>query len=212
VRRRFVVVGVLAMVGALLQIAPAIAGSEGSFVAKMNAERTARGLAPLRVYGDLVDDARAQSQRMMADGNLFHNPALGSVTSGWIALGENIGSGASVDAIHAAFMASATHRGNILGDFNYVGVGVAVESADRMWVTVVFMKGADDLLDGGGTTTTTTTTTVPEPVVGTPSAEPVANEVAAATAPSTQTALRRAPVPRHRPIEAAALPLGVHVI
>ncbi len=204
--------GILAMMGALLQIGPAIAGSEGSFVAKMNAERTARGLAPLRVYGDLVDDARAQSQRMMADGNLFHNPALGSVTSGWIALGENIGSGASVDAIHAAFMASATHRGNILGDFNYVGVGVAVESADRMWVTVVFMKGPDDLLGGAETTTaTTTTTTVLEPVVGTPSAEPVTSEVAASPSPA-RAVVRRAPAPTHRPIEADALPLGVHLI
>jgi uncharacterized protein YkwD len=54
-------------------------------------------------------------------------------------------------------MASPAHRGNILGDYNYVGVGVVQESADKMWVTVVFMRGPEDLVGRGKESTTTTT-------------------------------------------------------
>ncbi len=150
--------------------APAFAGTEGRLVARMNAERSARGLAPLRVYGDLVGDARAHSRRMMEEGRLFHNGNLGAVTTGWEALGENVGVGPSVDAIHEAFMASSSHRRNILGDFNYVGVGVVQEAEDKFWVTVIFMKGPADLLDPAPTTTTTTTTTIPPPTTTVPAA------------------------------------------
>jgi hypothetical protein len=102
----------------------------------------------------------------MADrGELFHSSNLGSVTSGWERLGENVGVGPdNVSALHTAFMNSAAHRNNILGDFNYVGVGVTIDAAGFMWVTVIFMKAAAGL-NGGETTTTTptpaTTTTAP---------------------------------------------------
>ncbi|MFQ5553972.1 MAG: CAP domain-containing protein [Acidimicrobiia bacterium] len=130
-----------------LATAPALAASgESSFLSRMNAERTARGLAPVEMYWDLVDDARAHSQRMAAQGSLHHNPSLGGVTGGWMALGENVGVGPEVATVHEAFMDSAGHRRNVLGDFNYVGVGVVVENADKLWVTVVFMKGAPGLV------------------------------------------------------------------
>ena len=42
-------------------------------------------------------------------------------------------------------MASPSHRANILGDYNQVGIGVSVADDGRLWVTVVFMKGPADL-------------------------------------------------------------------
>lgn len=144
--RKVILVGLATAVMFVSMAPAAIAGpGEGSFLASMNAERTARGLAPLEMYWDLRDDARAHSATMQSEDTLRHNPALGSVTSGWITLGENVGVGPDVSTIQSAFMASATHRGNILGDYNYVGVGTA-EANGKLWVTVVFMKGPPGLV------------------------------------------------------------------
>lgn len=170
--RRIIVLAVAVMLMSVGLAVPAVAGPEESFVAMINTERTARGLGPVDVYWDLVDDARAHSQLMSQEQILHHNPDLGKVTSGWISLGENVGVGPSVDTLHQAFMDSAGHRANILGDFNFVGVGVVAEAAEMMWVTVVFMKGPEDLLAPAETTTTTTTTTEAPPPPP-PPAEPV---------------------------------------
>jgi hypothetical protein len=158
---------ILALLAALtvmltgLAVPAAHASAEGSFVAKINAERAAQGLAPVEVYWDLVDDARAHSKEMLAADDLYHNPNLSSVCSNWIGLGENVGVGPSADAIHNAFMRSSGHRANILGDYNYVGVGVA-QGDGELWVTVVFMKGPAGLV----------TPVEPEPPTVEPEPEP----------------------------------------
>ena len=40
-------------------------------------------------------------------------PNLGSVTTGWKALGENVGVGPDVSSLFDAFMGSSAHRSNI---------------------------------------------------------------------------------------------------
>jgi hypothetical protein len=37
-------------------------------------------------------------------------------------------------------MASASHRANLLGDYDYVGIAVVEETSGKLWVTVVFMR------------------------------------------------------------------------
>ncbi len=106
----------------------------------INAERAANGLDPLSGYYDLVDDARSHSITMKDEAFLHHNPDLGSVTTGWYALGENVGVGPDIYSLHDAFMASPGHAANVLGDYNYIGIGVE-EDGSRIWVTVVFMRG-----------------------------------------------------------------------
>jgi hypothetical protein len=83
---------------------------------------------------------------MMNQDHLHHNPNLASVTSGWEALAENVGVGPDVARLHEAFMESDGHRRNILGNYNYVGVGVVRESETKIWVTVVFMRGREGLV------------------------------------------------------------------
>jgi hypothetical protein len=137
---------------------PAHAGAEGDFLSKINASRSAAGLPPVSVHSDLVPDARNHSAEMMAAGQIYHTSNLAGVASGWEALAENVGAGPTVDSLHSAFMNSSGHRANILGDYNYAGVGV-VSDGDVLWVTVIFMrKGATP--EPTTTTTTTTTTTV----------------------------------------------------
>lgn len=156
---------------------PAFAGPEGTLISRINSSRSANGLAPLETYWDLTDDARAHSAAMMDRGEIYHSPSLGSVTGVWHALGENVGVGLDLNAMHDAFMNSSSHRSNILGDYNYVGVGVKTDDAGNSWVTVILMR-ADAGLNGETTTTTqppvTTSTTIPAPVPEPTSAEPAA--------------------------------------
>jgi hypothetical protein len=173
----------------IVSLAPgALAAAEDSLLSKINEERGSRGLPALASHWDLVDDAQAHSQAMMSADNLHHNPNLGSVTTGWLSLGENVGVGPSVSSIHTAFMNSPPHRGNVLGDFTHVGIGAIRESDNRLWITVVFMKASD-----AATTTTSiapaptsttppaTTTGGPPPVTGAPVS------TAAPTRPTTAT-------------------------
>lgn len=186
-RRTATIAVATALVSVSLGVPPAFAGPEGSFVNKINNARAAAGKEPLRVYWDLTDDARKHSKEMAARQELFHNPDLGSVTTGWKALGENVGVGPSVNLLFDAFMGSSAHRANILGNFNYVGVGVTVDDNDVLWVTMVFMLGPDDLLDPPSTTTTTTTqppTTTTRPPSTTTTTRP----------PATTTTTTQAPV------------------
>ncbi len=194
-RRTLALLAMLTVLVAGLAVPAAHASAEGSLVAKINAARAAEGLAPVEVYWDLVDDARAHSQEMAAADSLYHNPALSSVCSNWIGLGENVGVGPSTDAIHNAFMRSSGHRGNILGDYNYVGVGVA-EGSDELWVTVVFMKGP------AGLVTPAEPDPVPEPDPTPPAPEPdpasPAGPIAEAE-PADQPATATAPEPATPP-------------
>ncbi len=158
VRRTLVLAAITAVfVGAFA--VPAVASPAGEFISRINASRSAAGLGPLESYWDLTDDARAHSNRMAEQGQIFHSSSLGSVTSVWQNLGENVGVGLDSAGLHTAFMNSPGHRANILGDFNYVGVGVTVGEDNFMWVTVIFMKAAPGL--NGGETTTTTAPTAP---------------------------------------------------
>ena len=114
--------------------------AELQFVDLINQERSQRGLRPLATNGDLVSGARFQADAIRDAGRLFHNPDLGSVTTGWTKMGENVGYGGTVSGLHVAFMNSPGHRANILDPaYTHVGVGVVVEGS-RIWVAEVFMQ------------------------------------------------------------------------
>lgn len=124
---------------------------EQRLVERMNAERVSRGLAPMAADAVLTEVGRDWSKRMIADGGLKHRPMSDLaklVPDSWQRLGENVGftfkheasETELADRLHAAFMASPGHRDNILGDYNFVGVGVERTPDTAMWVTVNFMK------------------------------------------------------------------------
>jgi len=112
---------------------------QASLVARVleltNFERGKLGLAPLQVSVELQIAAQAYSQ-VLASGDCFEHTcgpvpkvadrdaAAGYV--GWTWLGENIAGGyATPEAVMAGWMASSTHRANILKvEFTEVGVGV----------------------------------------------------------------------------------------
>jgi uncharacterized protein YkwD len=130
--------------------APAqVASAEQQFVDKINAERAAKGVGALSVHVGLVEMARDWTARMERAGGISHRSDLAQVAPPeWQRLGENVGrtaqSGATeaqlVQRLHEAFMNSAGHRANIVGDFNFIGTGVRVGGDGTMWVTINFMK------------------------------------------------------------------------
>jgi hypothetical protein len=113
-------------------------GQEADFLSEINAERRSRGLGTVVASSDLIEVARAWSARMAAEGRIWHDPNITERVDGWTVLGDNVGRGSSVSAIHQAFMESPTHEDVILDPrFNEVGVGVVMEGA-MMYVTEVF--------------------------------------------------------------------------
>jgi hypothetical protein len=190
----WVVLAVAALVLALVPAAPeaahADAGLEAEFVAAVNRERAAAGLPALQVAGDLVAVARRHSVRMADQTHLHHNPNLAGDVSGWQKVGENVGRGPSVSAIHRAFMDSPGHRRNVLdGDWTQVGVGVEVRGS-TIWVTEVFRLPA-------GAAAAPAPAPAPSPTATpSPSSTP-----AAATAPASAD-----PAPEPAPDPAPAVP------
>jgi len=129
--------------------------SEGAFLAKINASRSAAGLGALTVDGGIRSHARNHTQDMINSGGIYHSSSAelqAAGGSGWEKLGENVGRGGDVDSLHTAFMNSPGHKANIVGDYNMVGIGTGT-SDGVLYVTVVFMKK--------GAAAPTTTTTAP---------------------------------------------------
>ncbi len=159
--------------------------TEAGFLAKINASRAANGLAALSVDGGLRSHARKHTQDMIDADKIYHSTGdelKAAAGAGWSKLGENVGRGGTVDSLHKAFMASPGHKANILGDYNYAGIGTA-SSDGVLYVTVVFMK------KGGGPTTTTTTTTAPATTTTTPTPKSTTTTAPKPTTTTTTTTL-----------------------
>lgn len=159
--------GVLVFAGTTA-VAAASPSEEAEFVSLINQSRNAAGLGSLSVHNDLVLGARNHTAEMIAAGTIFHSTSaqLSSVTSGWSVLGENVGKGPNPSVLHRAFMESPSHKANVLGDYDRLGVGVGRDADGKMYVTVIFMKSTN----APATTTTTvapSTTTTTSPVTTT---------------------------------------------
>lgn len=142
--------------------------SEGAFRSLINRERAAQGLGPLSEAGDLLAVARRHSGRMVSRDEVFHNPNLPSEVDGWQLLGENVGTGATVQQIHDALMDSKVHRDVILqARFTEVGVGV-LRVGEALWMTQVFRQPEAEAAPSTTTTAPAVSTPTPPPDAGPP--------------------------------------------
>ena len=137
---------------------------EREYIARINAERVARGLEALTLDPLLVDTARAHS-REMCDRNYFdhHSPSSGLSTPmdryltslreegqgrpDYALVGENIfycsqsSDTYNVAFGHRALMNSPGHRANILEPrFAKIGVGIWHDAQGQVWVTQMFLR------------------------------------------------------------------------
>lgn len=127
--------------GAAAGAAPDPVAAEADFVARINALRAAKGLAPLTVHGELVDLGRRWSTTMADADRIWHNPDLTtSVAADWRKLGENVGVGMSVGKLFDAFVASPSHYENLVEpEFTHVGVGVVIGRDGALFTAHQFM-------------------------------------------------------------------------
>jgi uncharacterized protein YkwD len=120
--------------------------SEAKFFKLINAERTSRGLRPLKQNAYLHNLAREHAARMARDGRIYHNYSglQSSETHRRLGypemLGENVGVGPTTKWLHDEFMGSTRHRANIL-DSRYTGMGIGVVISDgSIWVVEDFVR------------------------------------------------------------------------
>ena len=122
--------------------ARADAGDEARLLSLTNQVRAASGLPALTTDSQLTAVAQAWAAELASRGVISHNPSVRAQVSGWKVLGENVGVGGNVDAIHAGFVASPTHYANLV-DTAYTKVGFGIVRPDaRIFVVEVFMLPA----------------------------------------------------------------------
>ncbi len=142
--RMLLAVIVLSAVPSVEAVAAASTSAEEQLAALVNDERAKRGLHPLSVDTELGDVASHRTDAMVSRSKgcprgLAHAPGFEeAVRAGWIRLGENIACGRSVAALHRALMGSPSHRENILGDFEEIGIGVETDRKGAVWITELF--------------------------------------------------------------------------
>jgi len=181
----------LAVAGSLVHLSPAAGaandpGAESDFIARTNALRSSKGLPTLSVNGTLSAKARAWAEHMAAVGAISHSNLPDGAPSEWHRLGENVGRGPSVDAIHNALVASPEHYANLTDPgFQSIGVGV-VNANGTIFVSEVFMESASQPAPQASSPRAATPSPGPQPVHFAPAAAP-------APPPTTTTTLP--PVP-----------------
>jgi uncharacterized protein YkwD len=130
---------------AVTGVVPTAADASTSDASRLRyATNNARDDHRLRDYGsarDLNAVAHHWAAYMAAHHTLQHNPRLTSQVHGWCSVGENVGVGTTATRVQRAFMASRSHRDNILSrTFRQVGVGTARDASGRLYVDVVFRR------------------------------------------------------------------------
>jgi len=215
---------VLGALVAVLVVLVVVASPVLADVSFINSRRSAAGLAPVSSHSGLASLARSHASAMASEGRLYHSGNLAgrvaSVVAGWQGVGENVGVGASVAEVNAMFMQSATHRANILGNFNLAGVGVVQGGDGRVWVVQVFARAATASAPTPTTAPTTRTATAPR-VTTAPAPSATAERASAprvarsSAARSTAPEVTAAPAPPPPPPAAVAglpAPRGYRVL
>lgn len=188
-----VAVSVVATAVAVLGTVPASAASsdEARLLELTNQVRAANGLSALSINAQVTLVAQRWATTLAERGVLSHNESLPSQVAGWKELGENVGVGGTVDAVHAGFVASPTHRANIVESaFTQVGFGIVRPDA-RIFVVIVYMQPALSATTVAPKSASVPATTAPvSPPVPTtvkpaqPAVAPVVQATAAVPAPA----------------------------
>lgn len=105
-----------------------------------NLTRAQHGLAELVADARLSRVAAAHSERMQDAGTIFHDDRLASRLRGlpWTTADENVGVGPTVERVHEELLASRTHRDNILGSSDRVGMATT-RSGGEVYVVQIFV-------------------------------------------------------------------------
>jgi hypothetical protein len=105
-------------------VTSASASEADTIAALVNQDRASAGLPGL-IHNPAMDSVALQwANQMGAANSMVHNPSYSTqIPSGWSRAGENIAMGQPTPSdMYTAWMNSAGHRANILGDFTDIGI------------------------------------------------------------------------------------------
>ena len=123
--RAALVVAVLVLFGLTsVGVTSASASEADTIAALVNQARASAGFPGL-IHNPAMDSVALQwANHMGAAQSMTHNPDYSTqIPSGWSRAGENVAMGQPTPAeMHTAWMNSAGHRANILGDFTDIGI------------------------------------------------------------------------------------------
>jgi uncharacterized protein YkwD len=134
-----------------------VSEAELAMVDALNADRTSRGLVPVRIDSRLMAIARARSVDMATAHYFSHYrndrfvavDMLNAQGIAWTGVGEIIAKNgsptleASVPAANSQWLTSPGHYNIVVSpSYNYVGVGLALEGSSKIW-TAIYIKGPD---------------------------------------------------------------------
>ena len=160
----------------------------------VNRERAANGLAPLK-YSDKLSEAalvRAEEiQSVFSHTRPNGTRCFTAVTEAGInyrSVGENIAYGQRTpEEVMNSWMNSSGHRANILGAYDYIGIGVTYKNGTYYWSQ--FFAVSDDLSSPTSKATTskaTASTTAPTSKATVSTTAPTSKTTASTTSPTSK--------------------------
>jgi uncharacterized protein YkwD len=114
--------------------------SERCIMREINSIRTRHGLKRLKWDVHLGFVARRHAKGMAKVKGMYHDEGLAQKITRWSSLAQNTGKGRPCKKIMKSFMGSQVHRANILGDWEFIGVGTEWRS-HRLFVQQIFERG-----------------------------------------------------------------------
>lgn len=123
--------------------APSTTAAEQQFLSLTNAERAAAGVPAYRWNETTAAMwARTHAQAMASAGTIWHQTTFfdeAPSVVGATYMGENVGMGCTVEAIHVALMNSPGHRANLLHkSMNTTGMGVVIGADGMIFISQQF--------------------------------------------------------------------------
>src|SRR5919202_5054782 len=122
---RAAMVSGIAVLAVVLAPTAAHASDESTLLSLTNSVKAAPGLPGLTVDAQLTSVAQGWAATLAERGVISHNPSLRSQVTGWKVVGENVGVGGTVEAVHDGFVGSPTHYENLVEPaYTKVGFGI----------------------------------------------------------------------------------------
>jgi uncharacterized protein YkwD len=131
---------VVALVGLLLLLI-GCSPEQQAALDQINGTRRDAGLTELLPSPHAMEKAQAWATQLAQAGSLRHSGLIDGMPEGWQKLGENVGSGPSLDAVYQGLLQSPAHKANLLDPtYNWAGTGVAVSADGTVYVVQVFAQ------------------------------------------------------------------------
>jgi uncharacterized protein YkwD len=111
-------------------------GAAGRVLVKVNSFRAANGKGALQTAYDVTAKAQSLAQSMASQQQTFHSGSPMSGITTWSGMAENVAVAPSAGQALLLMEESPTHRANLLGDYDNIGIGVAYGAEGRAYLAI----------------------------------------------------------------------------